>query len=73
MRVNASNRDWIFRHLHYQFHTGKSYAITGPNGSGKSTLLQAIAGAIDISEGKARFEMPVAEPAGRRCLVAGPQ
>jgi ABC-2 type transport system ATP-binding protein len=54
------NRDWIFRHLHYQFHTGRSYAITGPNGSGKSTLLQAIAGAIDISEGKARFEMPVA-------------
>jgi ABC-type multidrug transport system ATPase subunit len=51
------NRDWIFRHLHYQFHTGKSYAITGPNGSGKSTLLQAIAGAIDISEGKASFEM----------------
>jgi ABC-2 type transport system ATP-binding protein len=51
------NRDWIFRHLHYQFHTGKSYAITGPNGSGKSTLLQAIAGAIDISEGKGRFEL----------------
>ena len=52
------NRDWIFRHLHYQFHTGQSYAITGPNGSGKSTLLQAIAGAIDISEGKVGFEMP---------------
>jgi ABC-type multidrug transport system ATPase subunit len=49
------NRDWIFRHLHYQFHTGQSYAITGPNGSGKSTLLQAFAGAIDISEGKAEF------------------
>jgi ABC-type multidrug transport system ATPase subunit len=49
------NHDWIFRHLHYQFHTGQSYAITGPNGSGKSTLLQAIAGAIDISEGKAEF------------------
>ena len=49
------NRDWIFRHLHYQFHTGHSYAITGPNGSGKSTLLQAIAGAIDMSEGKAEF------------------
>ncbi len=50
------NRDWIFRHLHYQFHTGQSYAITGPNGSGKSTLLQAIAGAIDLSEGKAGFQ-----------------
>jgi ABC-type multidrug transport system ATPase subunit len=50
------NRDWIFRHLHYQFHTGRSYAITGPNGSGKSTLLQAIAGAMTISEGSAKFE-----------------
>lgn len=50
------NRDWIFRHLHYQFHTGRSYAITGPNGSGKSTLLQAIAGAMTISEGSAKYE-----------------
>lgn len=46
------NRDWIFRHLSYEFSTGHSYAITGPNGSGKSTLLQSIAGAIGISEGK---------------------
>ena len=45
------NRDWIFRHLNYEFNTGHSYAITGPNGSGKSTLLQSIAGAIGISEG----------------------
>ena len=45
------NRDWIFRHLHYEFIAGRSYAITGANGSGKSTLLQAIAGAIGISEG----------------------
>ena len=51
------NRDWIFRHLHYQFHIGRSYAITGPNGSGKSTLLQAIAGAIEISEGRAEFHL----------------
>ncbi len=51
------NRDWIFRHLHYQFHTGQSYAITGPNGSGKSTLLQAIAGAIEISEGRAEYHL----------------
>ncbi len=67
------NRDWIFRHLHYQFHTGKSYAITGPNGSGKSTLLQAIAGAIDISEGKASFEMPVTASAGSELSAAGGQ
>lgn len=45
------NRDWIFRHLHYEFSPPHSYAITGPNGSGKSTLLQSIAGAIAISEG----------------------
>ncbi len=50
------NRDWIFRHLHYEFIGARSYAITGPNGSGKSTLLQAIAGALTISEGAARYE-----------------
>jgi ABC-type multidrug transport system ATPase subunit len=45
------NREWIFRHVHQEFKTGESYAITGPNGSGKSTLLQLIAGAILPSEG----------------------
>jgi ABC-type multidrug transport system ATPase subunit len=50
------NRDWIFRHLSYEFSTAHSYAITGPNGSGKSTLLQSIAGAIGISEGSMRYE-----------------
>ncbi|HRN56938.1 MAG TPA: ATP-binding cassette domain-containing protein, partial [Agriterribacter sp.] len=40
------NRDWIFRHLSFEFSTGMAYAITGPNGSGKSTLLQVIAGAL---------------------------
>ena len=50
------NRDWIFRHLNYEFQTGHSYAITGPNGSGKSTLLQAIAGAIAISEGGIHYD-----------------
>jgi len=49
------NRDWIFRHLNYEFQTGHTYAITGPNGSGKSTLLQSIAGAIAISEGSIRY------------------
>ncbi len=52
------NRDWIFRHLNYEFSTGTSYAITGPNGSGKSTLLQSIAGAIAISEGSIQYEHP---------------
>jgi ABC-type multidrug transport system ATPase subunit len=57
------NRDWIFRHLTYTFHTGNSYAVVGPNGSGKSTLLQAIGGAIALSEGyltahSSRFAVP---------------
>ena len=39
------NREWIFRHLTFEFHSKRSYAIIGPNGSGKSTLLQIIAGA----------------------------
>jgi len=49
------NRDWIFRHLRYEFLPRQHYAITGPNGSGKSTLLQVIAGAIAISEGTVRY------------------
>ncbi|HVZ56544.1 MAG TPA: ABC transporter ATP-binding protein [Chitinophagaceae bacterium] len=49
------NRDWIFRHVTYEFEAGKSYAITGPNGSGKSTLLQALSGGMLLSEGSIRF------------------
>lgn len=49
------NRDWIFRHINYEFSNGHSYAIIGSNGSGKSTLLQVIAGAIAESEGKVGF------------------
>jgi ABC-type multidrug transport system ATPase subunit len=45
------NREWIFRHFTYQFHSGKTYAITGSNGSGKSTLLQVIAGSLTHNEG----------------------
>ena len=52
------NRDWIFRHLHYEFKEGHTYAITGSNGSGKSTLLQVIGGAIGISEGSAKYQDP---------------
>ncbi len=50
------NREWIFRHVTYLFEAGKSYAITGPNGSGKSTLLQAIAGSMNLSEGKLEYQ-----------------
>ncbi|HRO46138.1 ABC transporter ATP-binding protein [Agriterribacter sp.] len=49
------NRDWIFRHLNFQFFAGMAYAVTGPNGSGKSTLLQVIAGALSPSEGKMEY------------------
>lgn len=49
------NRDWIFRHINYQFLQGTAYAITGPNGSGKSTLLQVIAGALSANEGKVEY------------------
>lgn len=45
------NRDWIFRHLTYEFSAGQSYAIVGPNGSGKSTLLQVLSGAVQVNEG----------------------
>ena len=53
------NRDWIFRHVSYEFTNGHSYAITGPNGSGKSTLLQVIAGAVGASEGALAYELTV--------------
>jgi ABC-type multidrug transport system ATPase subunit len=49
------NRDWIFRHLTYEFSAGQSYAIVGPNGSGKSTLLQALSGAMLLNEGKGEW------------------
>ncbi|NJO25079.1 MAG: ATP-binding cassette domain-containing protein [Bacteroidia bacterium] len=49
------NRDWIFRHLSYEFHSGTSYAITGPNGSGKSTLLQVLSGSMQLNEGNIQW------------------
>jgi len=49
------NRDWIFRHLFYEFEPGHAYAITGPNGSGKSTLLQVLSGAMEVNEGSCRW------------------
>ncbi len=49
------NRDWIFRHLTYEFSAGQSYAIIGPNGSGKSTLLQVVRGAMQINEGNGEW------------------
>jgi len=49
------NREWIFRHLNFEFNAGNSYAITGPNGSGKSTLLQVLSGAQSPSEGQVAY------------------
>jgi ABC-type multidrug transport system ATPase subunit len=68
------NRDWIFRHLHYEFIEGHTYAITGPNGSGKSTLLQIIGGAIGISEGKTLYQDPeiTVEQVYRHIAIAAP-
>jgi ABC-type multidrug transport system ATPase subunit len=51
------NRDWIFRHLTYEFSAGQSYAIVGPNGSGKSTLLQVLSGAMQVNEGNIQCSM----------------
>jgi len=58
------NRDWIFRHLSFQFESGNSYAITGSNGSGKSTLLQVLSGSMMVNEGKIDFALN-----GRNCPV----
>ncbi|MBC7424301.1 MAG: ABC transporter ATP-binding protein [Ferruginibacter sp.] len=58
------NRDWIFRHLSYDFLPGKKYAVTGSNGSGKSTLLQIIAGSLSHNEGQVNFvagQQPIAD------------
>lgn len=66
------NRDWIFRHLGYEFSTGHSYAIIGSNGSGKSTLLQSIAGAIALTEGRIGYEEVAPEQAYRRLSLAAP-
>jgi ABC-type multidrug transport system ATPase subunit len=66
------NRDWIFRHLHYEFTPGHSYAITGSNGSGKSTLLQSLAGAIGLSEGSVGYANTSPDQAYRYLSLAAP-
>lgn len=50
------NREWIFRHLQFQFLSGQTYAVTGPNGSGKSTLLQVLWGQIPQTSGAIKYE-----------------
>jgi ABC-type multidrug transport system ATPase subunit len=58
------SREWIFRHLNYEFLPETIYAITGPNGSGKSTLLQVLSGALLLNEGscECHFTNTITEP-----------
>jgi len=51
------NRDWIFRHVDFEFESHKTYALTGNNGSGKSTLLQVIYAFQTSSEGAITYEI----------------
>lgn len=60
------NRDWIFRHLTYEFSAGQSYAIIGPNGSGKSTLLQVLSGSMQVNEGNIQWSMINAQCPGEQ-------
>lgn len=70
------NRDWIFRHLDFQFREGGKYAITGANGSGKSTLLQVLAGSMNLTEGNISFQrksnLVPAEQVYREVSIAAP-
>lgn len=45
------NRNWIFKHVNFNFTPENKYVILGSNGSGKSTMLQMIAGNVTPSEG----------------------
>lgn len=49
------NRDWIFKNISVDLHSGDRIAVTGYNGSGKSTLLQIIAGFVSFSEGELNY------------------
>ncbi len=69
------NREWIFRHLTYEFEQAQAYAITGNNGSGKSTLLQIISGAVQHSEGTIQYhedELIAADVQHRFAAMAAP-
>ena len=69
------NREWIFRHINFEFSPGIKYAITGANGSGKSTLLQVVAGATLQSEGKVSFsnsDQTIIPEAYKHLAVAAP-
>ena len=50
-------RQWIFRHLSYDFRAGTATAVLGPNGSGKSTLLSILAGQLLPSQGQVTYSL----------------
>jgi ABC-type multidrug transport system ATPase subunit len=66
------NRDWIFRHLNYQFESNNTYAITGSNGSGKSTLLQCLAGSYTLNEGAIHWGQNNPENSYRDIAICAP-
>ena len=63
MRLHAQDlgrrygRQWIFRHLSYDFSPGTATAILGPNGAGKSTLLSILAGQLLPTEGQVAYTL----------------
>ncbi|RMH01255.1 MAG: ABC transporter ATP-binding protein [Planctomycetota bacterium] len=59
VRVVANNRDGNRSRLgplDLEIRAGEKVAVTGPAGSGKTTLLELLAGSLELSEGKIRWD-----------------
>lgn len=52
---DASENDYVFKDLNYEFYNGKVYAIKGKSGSGKTTLLSLLSGLEKKYEGSITF------------------
>ena len=46
----------VLKDVNIEIEQGKFYTLLGPSGSGKTTILRAIAGFLDVSEGKVLFD-----------------
>ncbi len=46
---------WVFRHVNFNFKSGKIYGVFGPNGKGKTTLLMALSSFLRPEEGDIQF------------------